>query len=150
MSDNLNKTNQLGGPRNQPEKKPGSGSDPNKDNMRRSQAGFGLSYLIVSLLGIWLFQQFILAPLVVQQTEIPYSEFKTKIKAGEITDVTLSNDQITGTMQSSPAAGGSATGVPFITYAVPNGDPTLIQELDSAGIKYSVKPPASPVGTFLL
>jgi len=119
MSDNLNKTNQLGGPRNQPEKKPGNGGDPNKDNMRRSQAGFGLSYLIVSLLGIWLFQQFILAPLVIQQTEIPYSEFKAKVKAGEITDVTLSNDQIIGTMKSSQAAGDSATGVPFITYAVP-------------------------------
>jgi len=40
--------------------------------------------------------------------------------------------------------------IPFITNAVPDGDPTLIPALDSAGVKYSVSEPPSPLGNFLL
>jgi len=127
-----------------------SDDDKKKDQMRRSQAGFGLTYLIVGLIFIWLFQQFILAPLIVQQTEIPYSQFKDMIKSGQIVNLTLSDTQITGTMKVTPTGGGTPTDQPFITYPVPNGDPTLIQQLDSAGIQYDVAPPPSAIGTFLI
>jgi cell division protease FtsH len=49
----------------------------------------------------------------------------------------------------SDQSSGAAT-VPFSVVAMPNGDPNLAEELDTAGIKYSVKEPASPIGTFLL
>ena len=126
------------------------GDPKNNDQMRRTQAGFGLSYLIVGLIGIWLFQQFILSPLIVQQTEIPYSQFKDMIKSDQVSNVTLSTNQITGTMKVTPTGGGTPTEEPFITYPVPNGDPSLIQSLDSAGIQYDVAPPPSGIGTFLL
>ncbi len=121
-----------------------------KDQMRRTQAGFGLGYLIFGLIGIWLFQQFILQPMVVQQTEIPYSEFKSMIKSGQIIDVTLGDTQIVGTMKNTAGSGATPADVPFITYAVPSGDPTLIQELDTAGVKYDVSAPPSPIGSFLI
>jgi len=128
--------------------------DPNeakkrRDNLRR-QINFGLSYLIVSLIGLWLFQQFILAPLAIQAVQIPYSEFKTKLKAGEITEVTLNDTNIVGEMKNPSAGGQNSQTVPFTTVAVPNGDPKLIEELDAAGVKYQVQQPPSPVGQFLL
>jgi len=120
-----------------------------RDALRR-QMNFGISYLFVSLIGLWLFQQFVLAPLVVQQTQIPYSEFKTKLKAGEISNITLSDTSIVGEMENPGTGGQKSQSVPFTTVAVPNGDPQLIQELDAAGVQYQVQQPPSPVGQFLL
>lgn len=139
----------MNNPNKQSNDNPQNDDQKKNDRMRRS-AGFGLSYLIVGLIFIWLFQEFILAPLVAQQTEIPYSQFKDMIKSGQIINLTLSSNQITGTMKVTPTAGSTATSEPFITYPVPNGDPTLIQELDSAGVKYDVAPPPSGIGTFLV
>jgi len=59
-----------------PQQKPG-GENKRRESFRR-QVKFSLSYAIASLIGSWLFQQFILAPLAIQETEIPYSEFKRK------------------------------------------------------------------------
>jgi cell division protease FtsH len=119
-----------------------------RQEMRSQATRFGLSYLVVGLIGMWLFQQFILIPLMTQQLDIPYSEFKAKIRSGEIEEVTLGQDLIVGTMKKSGSASDEV--VPFNTVPVPDGDPTLIQELDEAGVKYSVQQPPSPVGSFLL
>src|SRR5512135_2428402 len=51
-----------------------------KKELQKKQAKFAISYLIVSLIGLWLFQEFILNPLIIRATEIPYSEFKAKIR----------------------------------------------------------------------
>jgi cell division protease FtsH len=129
-------------------------SDPNdekkrRDNLRR-MVNFGISYLVVSLVGLWLFQQFVLAPLAIQAAEIPYSQFKTKLKAGEITQVTLSDTSIVGEMKDTNTGAQKGQTVPFTTVAVPNGDPKLIDELDAAGVQYQVQQPPSPLGQFLL
>jgi cell division protease FtsH len=120
-------------------------NDKRKQELRSKQWQFVLSYVISSLIGMWLFQQFILQPLVVRQISIPYSEFKTKLAAGEISDVTLGSERIVGTMKDEE---GDET--PFTTVAVPDGDPTLIAALDKAGVTYQVAEPPSPVGNFLL
>lgn len=119
-------------------------------DLRRKQTGFGLSYLIVSLIAMWLFQQFILSPTLNQEIEIPYSEFKAKIKAGEIIEATLGEDRIVGTMKNTDDTSKNSKDIPFTVIAVSTGDPSLIEELDAAGIKYSVNPPPSPIGSFLL
>ncbi len=118
--------------------------------MRKKQTGCGVSYLIFSLIGLWLFQQFILNPLIIHETQIPYSEFKAKITAGEILDVTLGEDRIVGTMKDPNAQDAQNQGIPFTTIAVPGGDPTLIEALDKANITYQVSQPASPIGSLLL
>jgi hypothetical protein len=65
-----------------------------KEDLRRKQTRFGISYLIVSLIGMWLFQQFVMRPMLIRELEIPYSEFKSKIASGQIVDVTLGQDRI--------------------------------------------------------
>lgn len=121
-----------------------------KEAQRRAQLSFVVSYIVFALVGVWLFQQFVLGPLAVQQTQIPYSEFKAKIASGEIVNVTLGQQRIEGTMKN-PDSTSTTKEVPFTTVAVPTGgDPTLIQELDAAHVQYTVAEPPSPVGSALL
>ncbi len=124
--------------------------DKNKQERREKQARTWISYFLVNLLALWLFQQFILRPLVIRETQIPYSEFKSKIAGGEIVNVTLDTDRIVGTMKNPDPKDTNNPVIPFTTNAVQNGDPTLIPALDKAGIEYSVSDPPSPLGSFLL
>jgi cell division protease FtsH len=105
--------------------------------------------VIVSLVGLWLFQEFILNPLLVRQLEIPYSEFKAKAWAGQIVEVTLGQDRTVGTMKNPNDQATGRQDIPFTVNTVPD-DPTLIETLDAAGVKYSASEPASPLGNFLL
>jgi cell division protease FtsH len=132
----------------------GDGKD-NKDDKQlkellQEQFRSWIIFMAVSLIGIWLFQQFILAPVMVRETQIPYSEFKAKIASGEIVEVTLGQERIVGTMKNPDATDTNNPTVPFTTNAVPGGDTTLIPELDKAGVKYQVAEPPSPLGNFLL
>ncbi|MEW6028162.1 MAG: ATP-dependent zinc metalloprotease FtsH [Chloroflexota bacterium] len=122
----------------------------NRQELREKQARVWISYFLVNLVMLWLFQQFILRPLVIRETQIPYSEFKSKIASGEILDVTLGTERIVGTMKNPNPNDTTITSIPFTTNAVPDGDPTLISELDDAGVQYNVSEPPSPLGNFLL
>jgi len=124
--------------------------DDKNQKMRQRQMSFTLSYAFFALIGMWLFQQFILEPLLIRETQIPYSEFKTKIKAGEVSDVTLGETRIVGTMKDTEDRVPKLDEIPFTTNAVPGGDPKLIEELDASGVKYSVSEPPSALGNFLL
>jgi len=124
--------------------------DKNKREIREKQVRTWLSYLLVNLILLWLFQQFILQPLVIRETQIPYSEFKAKIASGHIVEVTLGQERIVGTIKNPDPKDTKNPTIPFTTHAIPDGDQTLIPALDKAGVKYSVSEPPSPVGTFLL
>jgi cell division protease FtsH len=124
--------------------------DKQKQKLLQKQMQSWISFLIVNLIGMWLFQQFILTPLLIHETQIPYSEFKAKIASGEIVDVTLGQERIVGTMKNPNATDTKNPTIPFTTNAVPDGDPTLIPALDRAGVKYSVSEPPSPLGNILL
>ena len=119
------------------------------NNTPHQQMVSNLGVLLVSLLSLWLFQELVLSPFVVQAHEIPYSEFRNKVKAGQLVEVTIGSPRITGEMKNpSPTSDRDKT-IPFDTVAPPN-DPTLLEALDSAGVEYRVKPPASPIGALLL
>jgi cell division protease FtsH len=122
----------------------------NKQETREKQVRTWVSYLVVNLIMLWLFQQFILQPLVIRETQIPYSEFKSKIASGEIVEVTLGQERIVGTMKNPDATDTKNPTIPFTTNAVPDGDATLIPALDKAGVEYNVSEPPSPLGNFLL
>jgi cell division protease FtsH len=132
----------------------GQGDEKSKEKAKqeqwKKQTQSGIIYLIINLIGLWFFQQFLLNPLVIRETQIPYSEFKSKIQSGQIVSVTLGTDRYVGTMKNPDAQAGSDQTVPFSVNAMPNGDPTLIEELDKAGINYEVSAPPSPLGSFLL
>jgi cell division protease FtsH len=124
--------------------------DKNKKEMWEKQARTWISSLLVNLIMLWLFQEFVLQPLLIRETQIPYSEFKAKIVSGEIVTVTLGQERIVGTMKNPDATDETNATIPFTTNAVPDGDSTLIPALDKAGVEYSVSEPPSPLGNFLL
>lgn len=110
---------------------------------------FGISYLITTLLVLWLFQQFVLRPATVRSVEIPYSDFKQKLSDGQIVKATIDDNDILGEMKN-PKPDASPAVVPFDTIAKPASDPNLIEELQDAGVSYNFQRPPSPVGSFLL
>jgi cell division protease FtsH len=112
------------------------------------QFGGGFAYLGVVLLGVWLLQT-IIGPYLPRTAELPYSEFKTKLAAGEIVDVTLGT-QIDGVMKNpAPRSPEDATSR-FVTMSPPSGDPDLIKELGVAKVTYRAKAPTSPFFVFIM
>ena len=125
-------------------------ADKDTDTRTRRQMAFSLSFLLTSLLGLWLFQEFVVNPLLVQARDIPYSEFKGKVKSGQLVEITLTGPRIIGEMKNPAPTSERDKTIRFDTVAPPNGDPKLLDELDAAGVKYRVKPPATPIGGLLL
>ncbi|MFZ0864008.1 MAG: ATP-dependent metallopeptidase FtsH/Yme1/Tma family protein, partial [Candidatus Sulfotelmatobacter sp.] len=106
--------------------------DPEKDKKHqeesRRQARFSISYLLVSLFFLWLFQVLVLTPLVNRKTEIAYSDFKKKLANSQIVEVTIGDRSIEGVMKN-PKADGSPATIPFNSVFVSAGDPKLIEDL---------------------
>jgi cell division protease FtsH len=119
-----------------------------RQEQSRRQFRFGISYLITSLILLWLFQVFVLSPLA-RNTEIPYSEFKKKLADAQIVKVTVGERGIVGEMKN-PKTGGSPSVVPFNTIPAPAGDPKLIEELQNANVTYRFERPPNPIGGLLL
>jgi len=130
--------------------KPDPEEEKKKQDRMRHQMNFSLSYLVIGLIGLWLFQQFVLTPLAVRETEIPYSDFKAKISSGEISDLTIGDSRIIGSMKNPSTKEGDPAVIPFTTIAVSTGDPKLIETLDTAKVIYKISPPPSPIGSFLV
>ena len=136
---------------NEPVSSPRKHDDDKKKRQEQSrrQLQFVVTYLITGLVVLWLFQVFVLAP--TRGTEIPYSEFRAKLAAGQIVKVTIGERAITGEMKN-PTSGGTPPAVPFNTVPAPapGGDPKLIEELQSAKVTYNFEHPPSPWGGILL
>ncbi len=133
-----------------PPKKP----DPEEEKKRREamqrQVRFSLGYVITGLLVLWLFQQFILSPMLVQPAvQLPYSDFRQKLAEGQITDVSIGETDIVGEMQNTdPAIKGDT--VRFDTVTVLGTDPKLVEDLQRAGVKFKFQRPPSPAGALIL
>ena len=135
--------NGRGGNARNPRQSTDNGQTPFKGQLRGS-----VGYLGAALLVIWLLQ-LVVAPLLRQSAEIPYSEFKTKLAAGQIVDVTLGSP-IEGVMKNlAPKSPAEATSG-FATLPPPDGDPDLLKELGAAHVTYRAKTPLGPIGTFIM
>src|SRR5271157_5863049 len=121
--------------------------DKKRQEQSRRQWRFAISYLIASLVVLWLFQVFVLTPS--RGTESPYSEFKTKLAGSQIVKVTIGERGIVGEIKN-PKSDGTPPVVPFNTVPAPAGDPKLIEELQSAKVTYNFEHPPSPLGGILL
>src|SRR5580704_6764739 len=70
---------------------------------------------------------------------VPYSEFKTLVKGGEVAEVVIGDQTIRGTLkQPAPNAGDAKQAKQFMTTRVE--DPKLTEELEAAGVKYTGEP----------
>ena len=114
----------------------------------RRQLPTWIVYLGAAMLGMSLLHM-VIGPLLPRPAEIPYSEFKTKLAAGQISDVTLGSP-IEGVMRNpAPKSGEEATS-PFVTLAPPDGDPDLLKELAAAQVTYRAQTPPSPITSFII
>ena len=125
-----------------------SASAPKTPDHRRG-VGFTIGYIATFLLGLWLLQLLVANPLGVPAREIPYSEFRAKLKGGELVDVTIGSPRITGHMKN-PAATSERDKTFRSARWRRQSDPKLLDELDAAGVKYRVKPPPARFESVLL
>ena len=121
---------------------PGGQGDKKREEQRR-RIHFSFSYVITSLLMLWLFQVLFFAN-VAKQYEIPYSDFKTKLANGQIVNVTVGERSIVGQVKN-PNGDKSQPVIPFSTIPSPSGDPNLIAQLQSANVTFSFEHPPNPL-----
>jgi cell division protease FtsH len=126
--------------------RPDGGNKKNDDDSKRRLAQYAVSYLLTSLIMLWLFQIFVVGPSS-KSSEISYSEFKSKVSAGQIVEVTIGDRVLVGKMKD-PKGGSSQ--VPFTTVFMSGSDPHLADDLKSANVKYQFQRPPNPIGSMLL
>jgi cell division protease FtsH len=119
-----------------------------RQEQNRRRFHFGISYLIASLILLWLFPLLVMTPLA-KNTEIPYSDFKKKLADAQIVDATIGQRDIVGEMKN-PKQDGTPPAIPFNTVPDPAGDPKLIEELQAANVTYHFERPRNPMGDILL
>jgi cell division protease FtsH len=96
----------------------------------RPTAGSAVWYVLGFLLLLALAQAFFYQ---IQNGEtIPYSDFKMKVREGQVQEVTLSDDRLHGILK---PAGGEKTGKPFSAIRVT--DAKLPEDLEAHGVKYT-------------
>ena len=117
------------------------------DEEKHRRMQFGVTYLLTSLITLWLFQIFIVGPGLNQSTEISYSEFKNKLASDQIIEVIIGDRTIVGKMRDPK---GSASPVSFNTVFMTGSDPHLVDDLKSAKVKYQFQRPPNPIGAILL
>jgi len=109
------------------------------DSKKRKQFGFSAAYLLIAIVGAWLFQTLIFQPLVIRWTEVPYSRFLEQLEAGEIENVQLGEDRIVYTC-CEDAENDNGGGVNNVVRV---DDSDLIDRLVDAGVTFSGEAPAN-------
>jgi cell division protease FtsH len=92
--------------------------------------GVAMWYVLGALLALLLVQAYFTTQ---AGHPLPYSEFKSLVKAGKVAEVTISDQQLRGTLKEAPADAKQSTS--FTTTRV--DDAKLTEELEAAGVKYS-------------
>jgi len=109
-----------------------------------------LGYALLAVALVWLWQQGFAS--LAHQT-ISYRDFKRHLAAGEVVEVALGPDEITGKLKRAPASatppGGAAEPAEVLFRTVRVEDPGLVHDLDAAGVEYAGTRP-SPLPQLLL
>ena len=120
---------------------------PQNDDERRRQAYRRLwsvvIYVVIGLVALYLFQQFVLGPMSGPSSQLSYAEFKTKVAGQQIKSAVISDNRITGTMVD-PKTGTGGT-VDYQTTYQSGADDDLVAQLQAAGVDYEFSGPSSPV-----
>ncbi|MGC9400306.1 MAG: ATP-dependent zinc metalloprotease FtsH [Anaerolineae bacterium] len=114
------------------------------DDRQRKQIQFSAIYLIIALLGAWLFQQLIFQPLIIRMQEVPYSTFLKQLEAGEIDKISIGETRITYTCCEEEEESQRTYNVVRVE------DPDLIERLRQAGVTFSAEPPTNTFLSMLL
>jgi cell division protease FtsH len=112
-------------------------NEPRVKNMEKHHK-FSIWYVIIAIWGVFLLNNLIVSSY--GPKNLAYSDFLTALRNGEIVDVAITGDVISGAMKTTDQ--GEAKDVPFVTRRV---DPALSDELG----KYNVTFRSQPESTFL-
>jgi cell division protease FtsH len=115
------------------------------DQKQKKQVRFSTLYFVIALVGMWLFQALIFRPLLIEQQEVPYSQFRQEIADGEVDSVTLGGERILYTK-----VGGGEEDEQEVFNVVPIEDPELVDQLVLAGVEFEGEMPSNSVLTGLL
>src|SRR6516162_1161276 len=108
---------------------------PNPRGARRPlppRAASSLWYGLALLLVLGLVQMYYMTP---GGRSVPYSEFKTMVQNGQVTEVLIGDQTIRGTLKPGAGAAGDEKARQFTTVRVE--DPKLAEELQAKGVKFS-------------
>jgi cell division protease FtsH len=103
------------------------------NDRRRRLLWFSAGYLIIAVLGAWLFQELIVRPLLVRVSEVPYSRFRQDLEEGRVHEVTLGQERITYSVS---LGSGEAK---IVHNVVATEDPDLIPALLEANVAFGAE-----------
>jgi cell division protease FtsH len=115
------------------------------EEQKRRRTRYTVSYLLTSLIILWLFQALIFSSVWNKTTEISYSDFKSKLASAQIVDVTIGERAIAGQMKDP-----KGPAVAFSTSYMAGSDPQLIDDLKAAKVTYRFQRPPNPIDALLL
>ena len=124
--------------------------------MLSPQQKFSVGYFLLTLLGLLLIQSVFFAP---QSETLSYRDFKTLLKAGKVVDLLVGERTITGRLTTDGLAGLLPTEKIEALQKLGQGehrfrtvkldDPTLIPDLEAAGVQFQGQIESHWVGTLL-
>ena len=126
------------------------------NNLQFRQTRFSIIYVLGAFLLVWIVKGIILDPLLTRQQEVPYSQFRSELAQGMISEVTIGERIVyVLTEEAEPAdeeeasredafglITSGAEGDRVIRNAVPVEDPGLVDDLLAQDVEFSADPPS--------
>lgn len=100
---------------------------------KKKQVKFSLGYMLMALLVVWLFNDLILKPLFIGETETTYSKFLEDLRTGKVEEVSLTDDRIYFTLR------GELATRPTLRNTIRVEDPELVNRLVEAKIPFKAR-----------
>ena len=100
---------------------------------KKKQVKFSLGYMLMALLVVWLFNDLVLRPMLVGETETTYSKFLDDLAEGRVEEVSLTDDRIYFTLR------GELATRPTLRNTVRVEDPELVNRLVEAKIPFKAR-----------
>lgn len=131
---------------NRPSPEGGQGGGPGQGQSPTPRISASLLWIIMLVvLGLWLWQSFFQSS--PTNTSISYTAFQTQVKAANVKSVTITGNQIQGTLakaaQTTDSSGKTTSYTDFQTYVPAFGDRNLLPLLESNGVTVDVQPQSS-------
>lgn len=100
--------------------------------MNRKQ-GLNIGYFLMMLFVMWIFSELVYKPMVVSNTQVPYSTFLADLAEQQIDEVTMEEGRIVYTL----ANGETSNRAAAVRNTVRVDDPGIVERLIEAGVTFS-------------
>ncbi len=100
---------------------------------KKKQVKFSLGYMLMALLVVWLFNDLVLRPMLIGETETAYSTFLGDLRTGKVEEVSLTDDRIYFTLR------GELATRPTLRNTIRVEDPELVNRLVEAKIPFKAR-----------